>query len=148
MSKQSEDKKSSSSHKAMPVADQLNILFATLQQPNGKPYSAMSVSEKMDMSSSTLSLLRSGARENPSLWTLQKISYFFGIQLDYFDCNSPEECRAYLAKHKFEEYKTPGLAALLRSHGLSDKSVDYVIKTVRYLQEIEGNGKSKQVAAG
>lgn len=41
--------------------------------------------------------IRLGENTNPSLRTIQAIADYFGINLDYFNCKTEEECQAYLS---------------------------------------------------
>lgn len=121
----------------MPVAQQVNILFEVLLRSDGKPYSVLDLSIKAGMSTGTISRLRTGGIENPGIWTLQKVCDFFGIPLAYFDCKSPEECRAFLLQHTAKEYKSPTLIYFLRSQGLSDKGVNHILDAISYIRASE-----------
>lgn len=80
----------------LPVAEQLQILFATLKKPDGKLYTMQEVSRATGVSLPTLSQLRSGKITNPQLNTLRAICTFFQIPLRYFDTCTPSECLAIL----------------------------------------------------
>lgn len=41
--------------------------------------------------------IRLGENTNPSLRTIQALADYFGVNLDYFNCKTEEECQEYLA---------------------------------------------------
>lgn len=121
----------------MTIADQVNILFDMFTKPNGKTYTFPDVSRAAGVNLATLSKLKSGTLTNPTLITLRRIASFFDIQLDYFDCQSEEECRSYLAQHRYKQHGKIDLTLALRSHGLSEKGVSHVLDTISYIQSSE-----------
>jgi len=118
----------------MSVTQQLNILFE-LHDRNGGKHSIAVIGEATGVSTGTISRLRSGDIENPSLWTLQKLCDYFGIQLAYFDCQSVEECYAYLVQHNNQRYRLPTIAQILEAEGLARAEVRHVMDTIRYIKQ-------------
>ena len=129
------------------LADQVNILFEMVRRPDGKPHTSFEVCEQINIGNSTMSQLRNGLSENPNLATLRKICDFFGIQLNYFDCRTAEECVAYLKKYKPQKLEIPQIVVLLKSQGLSEKSVNYILDTISHLQHLESQVEQKTAAA-
>lgn len=82
--------------KAISPGDQINILFEMVLDANGKPYTITDVSLAAGISVGVLSLLRNNRNCNPTFATLSGISKFFGVSLDYFNCQTQDECRLYI----------------------------------------------------
>ena len=141
-------KKGANSRKVSDIslAEQVNILFEMVRRPDGKPYTSLEVCDRINIGNSTMSQLRNGLSMNPNLVTLRKICDFFKVQLNYFDCRTSEECLAYLKKYKPQEWETPQITVLLKSQGLSEKSVNYVLDTISHLQDLESQVKDFSAA--
>jgi DNA-binding XRE family transcriptional regulator len=84
------------------IAEQLHILFVTVVDAEGKPYTLTAVSEATGISLPTLSQLRNGKITNPQLNTLRAICNFFQIPLRYFDTKTAEECQQIIAQRGHE----------------------------------------------
>jgi transcriptional regulator with XRE-family HTH domain len=70
-------------------ADRLNRLFDAIYPPGRGPYSAAEVVAALNArgvrtSSAYLSQLRTGARTNPSVFTMAAFAEFFGVETAYF----------------------------------------------------------------
>ncbi|NJL92694.1 MAG: helix-turn-helix domain-containing protein [Anaerolineae bacterium] len=126
--------KNKTTNYTMSITEQINILFDMHARQDGERYSMGDISEATGMSTGTISRLRSGDIENPSLFTLQKLCDYFAVQLAYFDCQTPEECRAYVLNHQSLRYRLPTLNYLLEAEGLSKKDVRFVLEMVQYMK--------------
>ena len=75
---------------------QFHILLNLLRDPQGKPYSLGTLAQAAGVSDQSLTYLLDGRSQSPRLETIRSISHFYHISLDYFDCATESECRAYL----------------------------------------------------
>ncbi len=72
----------------------------------------MRLVKEADLNTATISEIRNGRNENPGFKTLQKISKFFGVQLNYFEAETPKEARKIIA-----ERNAPHIALRTTSEG-------------------------------
>src|SRR5574341_265071 len=86
--------------KSMIVGEKIDILFEVVVKANGKPYKGKEVSKYTGVPETTISNLRHNPTLNPTIASLQELCKFFGVSLAYFDCNTPEECRVFIAKSR------------------------------------------------
>jgi len=77
---------------------QFHILLDLLRDPHGKPYSLGTLAQAAHVSDQSLTYLLDGRSQSPRLETIRSICYFYHISLDYFDCATEAECRAYLVR--------------------------------------------------
>ncbi|MEO8396274.1 MAG: XRE family transcriptional regulator [Chloroflexota bacterium] len=86
------------SDEGLPFQRQFSILLETVRQPDGQPYSTAMIARATGLSEQSLLYLLDGRSVSPRLDTLRRLCHFYDISLDYFDCETEESCRAYLAK--------------------------------------------------
>lgn len=84
----------------MSFHQQITILFEMMVDATGKPHSANAVAAQTGISQQTILNFITGTIQNPRLDNLRTLCRFFGISLDYFDCQTEAECRAFLAQHQ------------------------------------------------
>jgi len=82
--------------------EQLRILIDFYPNKHGQPDSITHIAEATDISVQTLLNLLDGTSASPRLDTARRICTFYGISLDYFDCESEGECIDYLVEQKVE----------------------------------------------
>lgn len=82
--------------------EQLRILIDFYPNKNGQPDSITHIAEATDISVQTLLNLLDGTSASPRLDTARRICEFYGISLDYFDCETEAECRDYLVQQRVE----------------------------------------------
>jgi transcriptional regulator with XRE-family HTH domain len=66
--------------------------------------------------------IRVGDNKNPGLQTIQALTDYFGVKLDYFNCRTAEDCRAYLARKTEKDMRDSGLR--MRQKGISTEGLD------------------------
>lgn len=130
------------------LADKLNHLFETVHPLTRGPYSNAEVAQEMReaagpndvvVSASTLVQLRSGAKANPTMKTIEALASFFGVPPAYFFDDD-------VARRTDEEIA--GIAAMrdvqtiaMRANGLSEGSLQMlraVIEQARVLEGLDG----------
>lgn len=119
------------------LAEQLNILFDVIRDPSGKSYSMQDVCKASGIDDGAMSRMRGGHVNNPTLATLRALAGFFGIRIDYFECDTPEKCYAYLAELSMKNQQLADIPSVLRAHGFSDKGVKHILGTISYVREME-----------
>ncbi len=79
------------------LSQKLTLLIEEGQPLNGDPVANMAdIARLTGMSQQTLANLLHGQSVNPRLDTLRGFCDLYGISLDYFDCESADQCRAHL----------------------------------------------------
>lgn len=137
------------------LAEQVNILFDTMTDPEGKSYTMQQVSSVVNVSLAGLSRMRSGEITNPSITTLKQICKFFDISLDYFQCYSEEDCRAYLrqadsriVRKRIEDLPPPlNAQVFLRSMGLSDEAQRDLLAILKWVRAADQTDEDETVSA-
>ena len=86
------------SDEGLPFQHQFSILLETVRDPDGQPYNTGAIARATGLSEQSLLYLLDGRSAYPRLDTLRRLCRFYNISLDYFDCETEENCRAYLAK--------------------------------------------------
>ncbi len=82
-----------------PFRDQLRILIDALPSPDGSSYTLAAIAQATNLTEKSIRYMLSGRTQNPHLDTLRHLCRFYQISLDYFECNSEEECRAFLGQN-------------------------------------------------
>ncbi|UGQ10971.1 helix-turn-helix transcriptional regulator [Yinghuangia sp. ASG 101] len=127
------------------VADKLNYLFATVHPASRGPFSNAEVAREIcaaggdtTISSSTIAQLRSGAKANPTMKTIEALSAFFGVPPAYFfdDAvarHTDAEIAEVIALRDVKE-------VAMRANGLSEgslKMIKAVIEQARFLEGLD-----------
>ena len=81
-------------------SDQLRLLIDIRSIDNEPLPSVKALARAMNMSDQTLLNLLDGSAASPRLETARAICSYYGITLDYFDCETEAACRDYLARHQ------------------------------------------------
>lgn len=92
---------------AMSAGQKLNILFGLLLDENGKPYTNKQVAHHIGVTETAISMIRARRGKdqiNPTLTTIQGICDFFNVPLDYFNCQTPEQCRDMIILTRSKQY--------------------------------------------
>jgi transcriptional regulator with XRE-family HTH domain len=123
--------------KPMPINQLINLLFTQVTKPDGRPYTAAEVAQATGVSTSMISALRTGRRQNPSLDLARDILKFFDVPLVYLDATSMDEAleiiqnRAQATKGKgsliFRD-ATNGLGLSLQALEQIEAVVEYIIE--------------------
>ncbi|MFD4790406.1 helix-turn-helix domain-containing protein [Streptomyces sp. NPDC058459] len=127
------------------LADKLNHLFETKRNPaTGKPYRSAEVARAISMSESAISQLRSGAKPNPTLTTVERLASHFHVEAQYFfsdyDAEETEKVRATMELiEAVADSDVRGLA--LRANGLSADSLRMITNVINQARRWEGLDK-------
>lgn len=76
--------------------EQFRILIETVPSSDGRPYSLATIAKATELSEQSLVYLLEGRTQYPRLNTLRWLCRFYDISLDYFDCLTEADCRAFL----------------------------------------------------
>lgn len=84
--------------------------------------------------------IRVGENNNPSLHTIQALANYFGVKLDYFNCRSEEECRAYLGQIAAKDIndQVDAIGVKMRSTGISMDGLQALQAVIDYVKRAEG----------
>ncbi|MFJ9085847.1 transcriptional regulator [Streptomyces sp. NPDC102384] len=139
------------------LADKLNHLFETVANPaTGRRYTNAEVSRAVrergagdgaTVSESAISQLRSGAKPNPTVRTIEALASHFHVTPQYFfrdfDAEESEKVRASMELiTAVGDSDVRGLA--LRANGLSAESLKMITTVVEQARRLEGLDKSDE----
>ena len=84
--------------------------------------------------------IRLGENSNPSLNTIQALSDYFGVKLDYFNCRTEEECRTYLGRLAESDIneQVDDIHVKMRSSGVSMEGLQALQAMIDYVKRAEG----------
>ena len=133
------------------VGEKVNLLFRVFIKADGKSYTNREVAEYVGISIPTLVTIRNRPGLNPTLSTLQGICKFFGVPLDYFNCETEAESLDLIKHVQIGSYgaHTSEASPLIRqilekTMRMSGESQREVLKVVTW---IEDSNKLRQEAA-
>ncbi len=81
----------------MTLARQMQLLLEHTHDPSGQPITASELARAIGLAEQTLLNIVHGIIDNPRLHTVRAVCVFYRISLDYFDLQTEEQCRQYLA---------------------------------------------------
>ncbi len=115
------------------LAAKLALLFE-YGQDKGLPTTYRAIAEATKENANNIRKIYVGENENPGLRTLSALAEYFQVGLAYFDCNSREECEAYLegatARHLTE-------TIALRTRGISESGLEAIKNMIDYVRNVE-----------
>lgn len=120
------------------LATMVDLLFAYAAS-QGVEVAYQDIARATGVAWNNIRKIRLGENVNPSLHTIQAIADYFGVRLDYFNCNTEEECRAYLARLAAEDFASAPLR--LRADGTSPEGVEArqaLQAIIDYVKRVEG----------
>lgn len=79
------------------LAEQVELLFKHGRE-QGRPVTYRAVAEATQETANNLFRIRRGQNTNPGLRTLAALVEYFGTDLGYFACKTPEDCLNYLKR--------------------------------------------------
>ncbi len=121
--------------------EQFQILIDAVPAPDGRPYNMASIAKATELSEQSLLYLLEGRRQYPRLNTLRQLCRFYGISLDYFDCVTEAECRAFLVQHAARQ-ASPLVREIDReSESLSPPAKGNVLRLLERFRRLRGSGK-------
>lgn len=95
--------------------EQFRLLIRFQTDAHGQPHSMTKVAEATGISVQTLLNLLDGTAGSPRYDNARRLCRFYGITLDYFDCETEAACRDYLAQHRID-------AATPETHTIEEES--------------------------
>lgn len=84
------------------IARQLEMLLDTTRKSDTRPLAVKDVATAIGVTQHTLLNILHGRIDNPRLFTLRSLCVFYGISLDYFDLQTEDQCRRYLARQQLK----------------------------------------------
>jgi transcriptional regulator with XRE-family HTH domain len=115
------------------LKDLVNFLFDNVLHPDGRPYTTQEVTDHVRISHATINQLRTGRSKNPTLPTLQEIGRFFDVPLNFFDCQTYEECYAILAERP--EASTEDVAEIaFRASRLTAEGKQDLLRAIQWVE--------------
>ncbi|MFE4055022.1 transcriptional regulator [Streptomyces sp. NPDC059096] len=139
------------------LADKLNHLFETVKNPStGKRYTNAEVSRSIraaggeggsTVSESAIAQLRSGAKANPTLRTVDALARHFHVASQYFFPDyDAEESRKIRASVELVEAVRDGevRGIALRANGLSAESLAMIKSVIEQARNLEGLDKPER----
>lgn len=120
---------------SLSIAAMVDILFDWGEQ-QGLNVTYHAIEEATGESWTNIRKIRTGENANPGLRVVQSIARYFEIGLDYFDCQTPEACHAYLKG--LDEADLLDEVVRMRAHSLSPKALLTLEAMIDYVQEVEG----------
>lgn len=126
------------SHSNEPLAlkDLVAFLFDTIRHPNGEAYTLQEVADQLDISPATIHQLRTGRIKNPTLPTLKELGRFFNVPLNFFECQTYDECHRILGAERIE--LSPSAAKIaFRASQLSPKSQEDLLNIIAWVEAAE-----------
>ncbi|MEU9371665.1 helix-turn-helix transcriptional regulator [Streptomyces avermitilis] len=114
----------------------------------GKSYTVADVHRDTGISPSAITQLKTGAKPNPTLKTVEALADYFGVETNYFTKQMSEEHvrRVVAGLELLAAAENSGVQALFaRASGLSDQSLDMVravIETARKADGLDTSGGS------
>ena len=86
----------------LPIRQLMTMLLEYGVTADGKSATIYEVAEAIEVTHQSLMHLIHGKTHHPRLHTLQRLSAFYGVPLDYFDCTTHDCCRAYLIQRHLD----------------------------------------------
>ncbi len=80
------------------IQRQLELLVRHIKDTSGRSFTVRHIASKTGITDQTLLNLLHGRVHNPRLHTLQQLSMFFDVSLDYFGFETEAQCLSYLAR--------------------------------------------------
>lgn len=118
----------------MSLADKVDLLFEHGRK-QGKNVTYQAIGEATGVAWTNLMKIRNGKNANPGLRVVQALAAYFEVKLDYFDCQTPEECQNYL--DGVSEESIARELVKLRGHNLSPKALMTLEAMIEYVKQAE-----------
>ena len=124
-----------------PFREQLRILIDTLPSPEGNSYTVAAIAEATELTEKSIRNMLNGRTQNPHLDTLRQLCQFYQISLDYFECESPEECRTFLLQNAAQRASEVVREIDEQAETLTAPSKGNVLRLLERLRSLRGSGK-------
>lgn len=87
---------------AMDMGSRLQLLFDMVPKPDGGRFIVREVAREINVTASGLQKILQGISLQPRNKTLHKISEFFGVGHDYFQCKTRRECIDHIVRYHLD----------------------------------------------
>jgi transcriptional regulator with XRE-family HTH domain len=124
----------------IPFQQQFQILLETLRDSQGLAYSVSAIAQAVELSEQALLYLLDGRSEYPRLDTLRRLCRFLHISLDYFQCETEADCRAFLVQALAQQSNTLH-AITVESEDISAGGQRNVLTILEWLRRARHSGK-------
>ncbi|MEO8391407.1 MAG: helix-turn-helix domain-containing protein [Chloroflexota bacterium] len=124
-----------------PFREQFRILIDSLPAPEGNKYSIASISDATGLSEQTLQYLLEGRTQYPVLDSARKLCRFFGISLDYFECETEAECHEFLAQNAAQQASSVVREIEQQADVLTQAAKGNVLRLLERFRYLRGSGK-------
>lgn len=122
--------------------EQFRILLETLTTPDGTPYKLATIAQATDVSEQSLAYLLDGRTQYPRLNTVRRLCRFFDISLDYFECTTEAECRAFLVQRAAQSASPVIREINEQSETLTPSTKRSVIRLLERLRSLRRSSKN------
>ena len=116
------------------IGQQIRFLIEWAKENQAKSYSLREIAQAAGLSTQGLTNILDGTTPDPRLEPIRNLCRFFHISLDYLNCRTEAECRAYLMRRLIEQ-GTPTLQQIaIESQQLSPRGRDNVMVVLQWLE--------------
>jgi transcriptional regulator with XRE-family HTH domain len=122
--------------------EQFRILIDAMPAPDGHPYSVAAIAKATELSEQSLFYLLEGKRQYPRLNTVRQLCRFYSISLDYFDCVTEADCRAFLVQHASQNASPIIHEIDKQSNTLTPLGKRNVLRLLERLRHLRGSSKN------
>ncbi len=121
------------------IGQQIRLLMEWAKAHRGKSYSLREIARAADLSTQGLTNILDGTTPDPRVEPLRNLCRLFQVSLDYLNCQTEAECRAYLMQ-RLIEHSTPILQQIaVESQQLSPRGRDNVMVVLQWLEMSQNN---------
>src|SRR5574341_2613844 len=125
--------------KEFPLWRKVDVLFRWGEE-QGLNVTYKAIAEATGETWTNLNKIRRGDNPNPGLRTVEAMARYFGVKLDYFNCESEAECWTYL-----KELSEEGIRELARmrarAHNVSPEALvtlkEMIDKVLEFVDQVE-----------
>lgn len=118
----------------LPLDKLVNLLFIYVRKSNGREYINKDVASGSGVSKASLTLIRQGKQQNPTLNTIRALLAFFDVPSNYLDASSKEEAIQIIeSKHK----NVSRLKFRTQDSELSPRAMQQIRDIVQYALEVQ-----------
>lgn len=121
----------------LPISQLINLLFSRITKPDGRSYTAAEVAKQTGISTTMISALRSGRKDNPSLKIIRSLLGFFDVSLGYMEAETIEKASAFLEMRNHSNQKRAVAFRGLEAQGLTPQMRKQVEALVRFSLDVE-----------
>lgn len=115
------------------LARQMQLLLEHTRDPSGRPITATELAREIGLAEQTLLNVVNGTIDNPRLHTVRSVCVFYRISLDYFELQTEEQCRQYLASRHLK-VASPLLQQIhVESRSLIGKARDNILSMLLWI---------------